>query len=403
MGDQLRRLVGQIQNYAWGGHSFIPNLLGIEPEPGTPYAEYWLGAHRKAPARVVTGDGERVPLNAFIAEHPQQTLGPRVASQYGRLPYLFKVLDVAETLSIQVHPTKAQAEAGFERENERGIPLDAPNRNYKDRNHKPELMVALSDFWLLHGFLPEAQLLEVLDRVLEFDGLRRIFEEGGYAGLYEHVMTLPADRVDARLAPLARRLRAEAGAGALDEATPDYWAAQVLVGHEGKGYDRGVFSIYFCNLIKLTAGQGIFQDAGILHAYLRGQNVEVMANSDNVLRGGLTPKHVDVPELLDTVQFEGISPAIIEGIVGEECPVTHYPCPVRDFHLSRLHLGPDETYVHRAESIEILLVMDGAVVVEGNGERLSLARGESIVTFGSSRYGTTAPSGPAVLCRVSVP
>ena len=199
MDNGLYRLVGRIQNYAWGGREFIPELFGLLPEPHTPYAEYWLGAHQKAPAKVVLNDGRTVHLDELIAEHPRRVLGPHAASKYGQLPYLFKVLDVAEPLSIQVHPTKLEAEAGFARENELGIPLDSPRRNYKDDNHKPELMVALSEFWLLHGFLPAMQLSDVLRDVPEFHGLLGIFEAGGYAGLYSHVMTLPSREVDAIL------------------------------------------------------------------------------------------------------------------------------------------------------------------------------------------------------------
>ena len=176
--DGVGRLFGKIQNYSWGGYHFIPKLIGLKPEPGITYAEYWMGAHEKAPSQILRTDGTTVALNELIKKQPEKTLGPYMAQKYGGLPFLLKVMDVREMLSIQVHPTKSEAERGFARENEMGVPLDSPERNYKDDNHKPELEVALSDFWLLYGFRPKDQLQEVLDRVPEFHTLQPVFASG---------------------------------------------------------------------------------------------------------------------------------------------------------------------------------------------------------------------------------
>jgi mannose-6-phosphate isomerase len=403
MEDRFYRLVGQIQNYAWGGHEFIPELLGLHPEPHTPYAEYWLGAHPKAPSEIILEDNRTVHLDKFIAEYPQRVLGQRVAQQYGQLPFLLKVLDVEEPLSIQVHPAKREAEVGFQRENELGIPLDSPQRNFKDKNHKPELMVALSDFWLLHGFLPEAKLLNVLRQVPEFHVLMPVFQNGGVAGLYKHVMTMPAEEVDAILEPLAKRVRAKGEAGCLEKSSADYWLAKAVAGGDEDQLDRGLFSIYFFNLVTVSAGQGIFQDDGIPHAYLQGQNIEVMANSDNVLRGGLTEKHVDVPELLRTIRFEGIRPRVIEGTSAANPLEAYYESPTQDFRPSRIHLGPGDAYLNATQSIEILLLMDGATTIESGQKRLSLSRGQSAVVFGESTYRLKALSAESALFRVSLP
>jgi len=397
------RLVGQIQNYAWGGHAFIPELFGLHPEPQTPYAEYWLGAHEKAPSRIILEDSRTVHLDKFIAEYPQGALGQRVARQYGRLPYLLKVLDVDKPLSIQVHPTKLQAEAGFERENKLGIPLDSPERSYKDKNHKPELMVALSDFWLLHGFLPEAQLFDVLSHVPEFHVLLQVFASGGYAGLYKHVMNMPSEKVKAILEPLVQRIRAKGETDGLEKSLADYWLAKVVADRTGDQYDRGIFSIYFFNLVALRPGQAIFQDAGIPHAYLQGRNIEVMANSDNVLRGGLTEKHVDVLELLRTSRFEGIYPKVIEGTLKDTPLEVYYESPTRDFRLSCLHLGKADTYLNSTRSIEIVLVMDGTAAIGAGRRHLSLSRGQSAVLFAQSKYRIEAFSEEAALFRVSLP
>lgn len=403
MDDGLYRLEGQIQNYAWGGNEFIPRLLGLHPKPDTPYAEYWLGAHAKAPSKIVLEDRRTVHLDEFIAADPQRALGQRVALQHGQLPYLFKVLDVETPLSIQVHPAKSEAEAGFARESALGIPIDSPERNYRDDNHKPELMVALGDFWLLHGFLPQAQLLDVLRSIPEFHALRAIYENGGYAGLYQHVMTMPEEEVHAILNPLVERIRRKAETDGWEKSCADYWVARVVSDRTVEHYDRGVFSIYLFNLVHLTTGQAIFQDAGIPHAYLQGQNIEVMANSDNVLRGGLTEKHVDVPELLRTVRFEGVHPAVLEGTRMHNPLAIFFKSPTRDFLLSRIDLGPGDAYMNSARSLETLLLIDGAAAV-GNGQKcLSLDRGQSAVIFSGSKYRITARSGRAVLFRVSVP
>jgi len=443
MAGGLYRLEGRIQHYAWGGHEFIPALLGFPPTPETPYAEYWLGAHERAPAMILEeagggGDSSRsfrawgrasayadapvparaggrsangppgavstaifeedrpTPLDRRIADRPEETLGAEVAARYGRLPYLLKVLDVARPLSIQVHPTRAQAEAGFARENRRGIPLDSPRRNYKDRNHKPELMVALSDFWLLHGFLPEEQLRRVLESIPEFRELRGDLAQGGLPALYRRVMLMPPAEVEAILGPLTARLRRS---GAQDRSSPDYWLLRIAAERPS---DRGLFSLYFLNLVHLRPGQGIFQAAGIPHAYLRGQNVEVMANSDNVLRGGLTDKHVDVEELLRIVRFEGIRPRIIEP-VAEDGPEAVYPTPASDFALHRISLEAGAVAERHSRSLEILLVMEGGAVMSSGPRRLVLHRGQSVVALAATNYRIEAVGAKAEIFRVSLP
>ncbi|MBO0781185.1 MAG: mannose-6-phosphate isomerase, class I, partial [Ktedonobacteraceae bacterium] len=348
--DRVGRLFGKIQHYAWGGYSFLPVLIGLQPEPGKTYAEYWMGAHEKAPSQILQSDGTTVALNDIIKEQPEKTLGQYVAREYGRLPFLLKVLDVREMLSIQVHPTKSEAEAGFARENEMGIPLDAPERNYKDDNHKPELGVALSDFWLLYGFRLEDQLRAVLDQVPEFRVLKPVFADGGYFGLYKYVMEMPQASVDELLGPLVERVSRKYRAGELDESAPDYWAAKTIQEEQVGNYDRGIFSIYFFNLVKLKPGQATFQDAGVPHAYLQGQTMEIMANSDNVVRGGLTPKHIDVPQLLRLTRCKGMVPEIIESRQNAHPHEIFYKTPSHEFCLSRIHLGGGELYENVASS-----------------------------------------------------
>ncbi|RYZ27358.1 MAG: mannose-6-phosphate isomerase, class I, partial [Chitinophagaceae bacterium] len=147
--NTIYKLKGVVQHYSWGGTDFIPQLLGVSNPEQKPFAEYWLGAHPAAPAIL---ESLNLSLHQFISNHPKEALGDQVAPKFGSLPYLFKILDVKQMLSIQVHPSKVAAEEEFEKENKAGVAINAPNRNYKDSNHKPELMYALSDFWLLHGF-----------------------------------------------------------------------------------------------------------------------------------------------------------------------------------------------------------------------------------------------------------
>ncbi len=396
-------LVGKVQHYAWGGYDFIPALVSIEPEPGVPYAEYWMGAHEKAPSEIIQHDGTRIALNKIIEAQPEKTLGAVIARKYGRLPFLFKVLDVHEMLSIQVHPSKAEAEAGFARENALGIPLDAAERNYKDDNHKPELQLALSDFWLLHGFKPEDQLRTVFDQVPEFASLRPIFASRGYFGLYEYVMTLPREQANALLEPLARRILPQYKAGTLEKSSPDYWAAMAMAQEQTGNYDRGIFSIYFFNLVHLLPGQGIFQDAGVPHAALQGQALEIMANSDNVIRGGLTPKHVDVSELLKQVTFQGMVPKIIEGRTAANAVEAYYETPSPDFALSRIQLSQEEQYQHTTHSTEILLCLSGEALVDTAGKEMRVQQGQSVVVFAGQSYTLQATTEQAVVFRAYIP
>ncbi|HEX6180167.1 MAG TPA: mannose-6-phosphate isomerase, class I, partial [Chitinophagaceae bacterium] len=244
---KIFKLKGKVQPYAWGGYEFIPGLLGIKPSK-EPAAEYWLGAHETASAEVID-DHSSIPLNKLIAEHPVETIGDDVGKAFGRLPYLLKILDVNDMLSIQVHPSKVAAEQEFARENEAGIPHDDPKRNYKDDNHKPELMVALNNFWLLHGFKSKDQLVEILKTVPELWELIPPFEQGNYEGLYRFVMEMPQEEVNRLLQPLIDRVVPLYEAGRLNRAQEDFWAARAALTYTQKNIiDRGIFSIYLLNL-----------------------------------------------------------------------------------------------------------------------------------------------------------
>lgn len=388
-GGKIFKLTGKVQDYAWGGKQFIPQLLGLQPAEKTA-AEYWLGAHQSAPSQVIKDDGN-VSLKQLINDNAEETIGNDVNEAFGRLPYLLKVLDVKDMLSIQVHPSKIEAEKGFARENEEGISLNDAKRNYKDDNHKPELMLALGDFWLLHGFKSKDQLTEILRSTPELDHLVPIFENAGYEGLYHTVMQLPQKKVNEILQPLLDRIIPQYKEDKLNKSQEDFWAARAaLTYNQGTDIDRGIFSIYFLNLVQLKKGEAIFQDAGILHAYLEGQNIEIMANSDNVLRGGLTPKNIDITELMKHVMFEPIDPWIIQGTLenGERT----YKTPANDFELSSFELNAGENASFNTDTADIVLVTEGRLQLEceNRGQntseekdtcQLQLSKGEAAVVF----------------------
>jgi mannose-6-phosphate isomerase len=377
-------LTGKVQHYAWGGKEFIPSLLGISNTESQPFAEYWLGVHPLAPSVVRLSDNARTGLHDLIRSEPRRYLGQRLLPHFHDLPFLLKVLDVREMLSIQVHPSREDAQTGFDRENSEGIPHDAPHRNYRDNNHKPEMMLALSDFWLLHGFRKEDELADLLERVEELSSLLPVFEASGYRGLYQFVMELPQEGVNKLLQPLSARILPAYAEGRLAKTDPDFWAARAMVTYPDR-FDRGIFSIYFFNLVHLQPGEAIFQGAGLPHAYLEGQNVELMSNSDNVLRGGLTPKYVDVAELMKHIRFRAVEPEVMqpEVVNGEQA----FICPVRDFSLTAVAV--EQEYVFRASGPEILLVLQGEGTVGGyeaqGGKSFFVWEGESVRVQGKMR------------------
>jgi mannose-6-phosphate isomerase len=368
-GAELHKLTGTIRKYDWGGTDFLARLFSVPNPAKERFAEYWLGAHHLAPSTVDTSEG-RVNLATFAGQDAAKILGPAVASRFGRLPFLLKVLDVRGMLSIQVHPGKHEAEVEFARENHEGIPLNAPERNYKDDNHKPELMAALGDFWLLHGFKPTDQIVETLRNVPEFAPLLQVFESLGLDQLYKTVMEMPQESVNRVLQPVMDRIIPLYSAGRIGKNDANFWAAragQSFQHQNDRGQnkiDRGIFSIY------------LFQAAGMPHAYLEGQNVEIMANSDNVLRAGLTTKHVDVKELMKHVKFEETLPHILKGeklASGERIYRTVAP----DFQLSRFRLDAEQSSAFRSQTGEILLLLEGSAAISSSTGALELQAGEA--------------------------
>ncbi|MER6782876.1 MULTISPECIES: mannose-6-phosphate isomerase, class I [unclassified Streptomyces] len=362
----MDRLTNTIRPYAWGSTTAIPGLLGVEPT-GEPQAEMWMGAHPGAPSRLDRGAGVTT-LADVIAADPERELGAAAVTKFGpRLPFLLKLLAAGAPLSLQVHPDLEQAEAGYADEEYRGIPADAAHRNYKDPNHKPEMICALTPFDGLCGFRPPleaAGLLEGLgvDSLKPYaDLLRAHPEEAALREMLTAVLT--ADR--------AEMARTVAEAGAAIERLGGPYAPYAPLVHHFPG-DPGVIAAMLLNHVRLQPGEAMFLGAGVPHAYLDGLGVELLANSDNVLRAGLTPKHVDVPELLKIVRFEPGDPAVQrpEGN-GEEV----YESPVDEFRLSRFALAPGAApHLLPDAAPQILLCTAG----RPKAGELALSPGESV-------------------------
>ena len=368
----MEHLEGALRPYPWGSHTLIAQLRG-EPSPSPqPQAELWFGAHPAAPA-TVNGQG----LDDAIAADPAAALGKRVQDAHGdQLPFLVKLLAAAAPLSIQAHPSLEQAKEGFARENAEGIELNSPNRNYKDPNHKPELIVALTEFRALAGFRPvpdtAAFFAELgsaeLDRyatLLPTDG------EGDLRALFTTLISLPHQpRVE--LIESVKRAAAEL----VDKRTAPEWmveAAEVYLElNQTYPGDVGVLAALLLNVLTLAPGEAAFLRAGQLHAYLSGLGVEVMANSDNVLRGGLTTKHVDVPELVKVLDF-----STLENPRAETAPShggVEFQLPVDSFAVRMHALDDGDTLAVDEDGPAIVLCTagevrgaDGFVLTQGNG------------------------------------
>ncbi|MEU6988745.1 mannose-6-phosphate isomerase, class I [Streptomyces sp. NPDC046324] len=381
----MDRLVNTVRPYAWGSTTAIPELLGTTPT-GEPQAEMWMGAHPGAPSRT-----ERGPLNEVIDADPVRELGAPAVGKFGpHLPFLLKVLAAGAPLSLQVHPDLAQAKAGFAAEQAAGVPIDAPHRNYKDANHKPELICALTPFHGLCGFRDPIEAADTI-AALGVDSLKPYVDllhaHPEEAALRE-VMTalLTADREE-----MAHTV-AEAAAAA--ERLGGAHAPYAALAHHYPG-DAGVIAAMLLNPVQLQPGEALFLGAGVPHAYLDGLGIEIMANSDNVLRCGLTPKHVDVPELLRIVRFEPTDPGVLRPEAspsGEEV----YETPIDEFRLSRFVRaeGAAPTDV-TATTPQILLAVAG----RPKAGDVTLAPGESVFVPAGE---TTELSGTGTVFRATV-
>jgi mannose-6-phosphate isomerase len=373
-------MVNQVQHYEWGTRndaSYIPKLIGITPEPDLPYAELWMGAHTKAPSRIIV-DGVEVPLDQWVTAYPTEILGEVVAHRFANtFPFLFKVLAAGEALSIQAHPSKDQA---------RILHAKDP-AHYPDDNHKPEVAIALDALTALMGIKPFDQLIETLTRYPEVAGFIGI-ELRPLVALVT-AKASPALGVQALLTALFTRSTSHAVElkSAIDALAQRLSTSGVQLDeveqlfldlHEKyTGPDVGLFCIFLLNLIHLQKGEGMYAEAGIPHAYLKGNVVECMANSDNVVRVGLTPKFKDSPALLQILQYEP-QPISILGSSTNDAKVV-YPTPAPEFRVTRVRLQPDEKRLEiTGGKPQILIIIKGQLIVENTGGQANYAQGQSI-------------------------
>jgi mannose-6-phosphate isomerase len=382
----IYKLENQVKHYDWGDIDWLPRLLGKANPDKQPWAELWMGVHPEAPSTVDV-DGERIPLSALINQAPRLYLGEEVERAFGTLPFLFKILAAGKPLSIQAHPDLAQAAAGYKRENDAGISLKAPNRNYKEANHKPEIMCAITTFFAMCGFRQAADIEQrlaafshaargALKAALDALGalLRNRDESAALRDFLQALLEMPNDTRQA--------LSAYAG---------EQSAAPELIAHFAQLYpnDPAIIAPLYLNLIELQPGEAVYLPAGVLHAYIHGLGVELMANSDNVLRGGLTPKYVDVAELLSILRFTAFKPQILTPQGGA------YQTPCHEFALSVLR-NDTGALPFPEKGPAIVIVTEGAAVVSCDGEELALAKGDAAFIAARNR-GNIALSGTFTL------
>ncbi|MGD2099380.1 MAG: mannose-6-phosphate isomerase, class I [Desulfobacterales bacterium] len=394
-------LKNSIQEYAWGSTQSIPKLLGRPNTENRPQAELWMGAHPKAPS-LARHKGRWVSLQHLISQDPEGILGKTVAKKFNnRLPFLFKVLAAAKPLSIQAHPNRQQAQKGFQRENEQKILLDAVERNYRDDYHKPECICALTRFWALSRFRRIASIitdLQQLNLTPLNDMLTKLKQHPTPQGLkrfYTSLMSLSQDQNKRVVGEALKKARQDTADG------PEFQWMIKLASHYPE--DIGVLSPFFLNLICLEPGQAIYLDAGELHAYLEGLGIELMANSDNVLRGGLTPKHVDVPELLRILNFEGRDITLLTPQASGANELI-YPSPAAEFVLSVITLSAGDGYQSPSRrNVEIIICTQGNLTIAEHDSQVEIAlpQGTSaLIPASVTRYGL---KGEGVCYKAGVP
>jgi mannose-6-phosphate isomerase len=394
-------LTNRIQNYVWGSHTAIAELLGHASPSREPQAEMWMGAHPKAPS-MVNRNNEQRSLGDLIQTYPVDILGGHVAKVFGnQLPYLFKVLAAEAPLSIQAHPNADQAASGFARENDLSIPVNAPHRNYRDDRHKPECICALTPFWGLCGFRKTSEIRSILEGVCPqtLGRERRHLEvQPGAAGLkafFRSIMAMDEEKIRAVVQEAVIQSETQKNEKRLFE-----WIIKLAAAYPG---DIGVIFPAVLNLFYLQPGEAMFLPAGELHAYLNGVGLEIMANSDNVLRGGLTPKHVDVAELTNVLTFREKR---IEILHPEACSPHEkvYRTPAEEFALSVITLEKGNVYQGPFErSAEIMLVTEGMAEIVDEGGRESLRMGQGMSVLVPSAAPNYRMTGEGVIYKAAVP
>ncbi|HIE3868202.1 TPA: mannose-6-phosphate isomerase [Enterobacter roggenkampii] len=387
----MQKLINSVQNYAWGSKTALTDLYGIANPNNLPMAELWMGAHPKSSSKIEDASGQARSLRDVIDADKAALLGDKVAQRFGELPFLFKVLCADQPLSIQVHPNKQASEIGFAKENAAGIPLDAAERNYKDPNQKPELVFALTPFLAMNAFREFSEIISLLQPVAGANNAIAHFLENPNAEalsqLFASLLNMQGEEKSHALAVLKAALESQQG---------EPWETIRLIAQFYPD-DSGLFSPLLLNVVKLNPGEAMFLFAETPHAYLQGVVLEVMANSDNVLRAGLTPKYIDIPELVANVKFVAKPAAELLTQPVKNGAELDFPIPVEDFAFSLHDLSQTETTIAQ-ESAAILFCVEGEATLHKGEQHLVLKPGES--AFVAANESPVSVSGTGRLARV---
>ncbi|MBB1201041.1 mannose-6-phosphate isomerase [Enterobacteriaceae bacterium 89] len=366
----MQKLINSVQNYAWGSKTALTELYGVANPDNLPMAELWMGAHPKSSSKITDASGQPKSLRDVIDADKATLLGKDVAARFGELPFLFKVLCADNPLSIQVHPNKKASEEGFAKENAAGIPLDAAERNYKDPNHKPELVFALTPFLAMNAFREFNDIVSLLQPV-----------SGAHTSIAHFLQEPNAERLSQLFASLLNMQGEEKSRAlgvlkaALNSQQGEPWETIRFISQFYPD-DSGLFSPLLLNVVKLNPGDAMFLFAETPHAYLQGVALEVMANSDNVLRAGLTPKYIDIPELVANVKFTPKPAAELLTQPAKHGAELDFPIPVDDFAFSLHDLSTQGAEVAQ-QSAAILFCVKGEAVLSKGEQQLVLKPGES--------------------------
>ncbi|EHH0804278.1 mannose-6-phosphate isomerase, class I [Vibrio vulnificus] len=382
MNNSIFKLENVIQNYVWGSQTAITELFGIDNPEQVPQAEIWMGTHPNGCSKLAhTG----MLLSDFIQSDPANVLGDYTVERFGDLPFLFKVLSAEKPLSIQVHPSREKAIEGYQKENLQGLQLTDSSRNYKDDNHKPELVYALTFYKAMNGFRTIEEIVSLFDQAkvetLRVDLEKLILQptSTGLKAFFDVVMNLSAERKQRALAELLQAVDQPAKTAKAREAFE-------LIKEFRQDYrdDIGLFSPLLLNIVELEPGEAMFLHAETPHAYVKGTGLEIMANSDNVLRAGLTPKHMDIAELIANTNFIStdrdkliLKPFNIEN-------KTAYPIPVEDFSFEIVNVETTERRQY-VRSAEILFCIEGNCAIRHGSDVVTIAAGESVFVCNSTK------------------
>lgn len=396
----MHLLTGARRSYDWGSIAAMPEFLNLTPD-GEPFAELWLGAHPTGPSTVEAPGGAE-GLDEFVSRNERRHLGERVMAGFGRLPYLVKLLAPAKPLSIQVHPTRELAERGYREEESRGVPLSDPRRSFKDRSNKPEMVYAITAFEGLVGFRPLEEIVRLLDAIAgPLSPVRALLSdvraEDGLKLMLETMVGLDAEVINAVVGISA--------SSAASHPDPDVRAACATVVELAQQYpgDVGAVVSLVLNRVQLEPGQLVFLGDGVPHAYLGGFGLEIMANSDNVLRLGLTSKHIDIESMLHAIDFSSWG---FDVSTGPGDAVTHvFGPPVPEFALSitRPNRSAEGKVILPGDGPRILVCLDGDITAATNAapHGRSITRGQSL--FVSAADGDITVRGHGTLAQAFVP